>query len=88
MSVRTLHAALERSGDSFAAMVRRRRLSACRAALLAQPTRQVTDVAFAWGFNSLPSFYRGFRAAFGTSPGDLRQTVRATPSGPSARNET
>jgi AraC-like DNA-binding protein len=81
ISVRALHAALERSGDSFAAMVRRRRLSACRAALLAQPTRQVTDIAFAWGFNSLPSFYRGFRAAFGISPGDLRQTARATTPG-------
>lgn len=89
VSVRTLHAALERSGDSFAALVRQRRLSACRAALLAQPARPVTDIAFAWGFNSLPSFYRGFRTAFGASPRELRQTARAADRSPSAaRNET
>jgi AraC family transcriptional activator of tynA and feaB len=83
LSVRGLHAALERSGDSFAALVRQRRLAACRSALLAQPARPVTDIAFAWGFNSLPSFYRGFRAEFGASPGDLRQAAQAAAPGPS-----
>jgi AraC-like DNA-binding protein len=36
----------------------------------------VTDIAFAWGFGSLPSFYRAFRAEFGLSPSDLRQARR------------
>ena len=34
--------------------------------------RSVTAVAFAWGFNSLPTFYRTFRQAFGVTPGALR----------------
>jgi AraC-like DNA-binding protein len=42
--------------------------------LLGDPARQVTDIAFAWGFGSLSSFYRGFQSEFGMSPGDLRRT--------------
>jgi AraC-like DNA-binding protein len=34
--------------------------------------RSVTDVAFAWGFNSLATFYRTFHEAFGMTPGALR----------------
>jgi transcriptional regulator GlxA family with amidase domain len=54
--------------------VRRRRLEQCRAALLADPTRPVIDVAFAWGFGSMPSFYQG---AFGLSPGEAREQALA-----------
>jgi AraC-like DNA-binding protein len=77
ISVRTLHLLFEPSGSSFARYVLRRRLDECRAALLASPTRPVTDIAFAWGFNNLSSFYRAFQAAFATSPGDLREASRA-----------
>lgn len=87
LSVRVLREALEPSGTSFAALVRRRRLEECRASLLADPTRAVTDVAFAWGFNSLASFYRGFQAAFGLSPGDLREAAATGRLGPPAENE-
>jgi AraC-like DNA-binding protein len=34
--------------------------------------RSVTDIAFAWGFNSLVTFYRAFQQAFGAAPGELR----------------
>lgn len=86
LSERTLHSLFERQGVSFAAHVRRRRLEECRIALIARPSRPVIDVAFAWGFGSLPSFYRAFRAEFGMSPGDLRQAACAR--GQFARAET
>jgi transcriptional regulator GlxA family with amidase domain len=59
--------------------VRRRRLEECRAALIADPTRAVIDVAFAWGFGSMPSFYRAFQGAFGLSPGEAREQALAGP---------
>jgi AraC-like DNA-binding protein len=34
--------------------------------------RSVTDIALAWGFNSLATFYRTFREAFGATPNELR----------------
>jgi transcriptional regulator GlxA family with amidase domain len=57
--------------------VRQTRLKECRAALIADPTRSVTDIAFAWGFGSMPSFYRAFQGAFGLSPGDARELALA-----------
>ena len=75
IAVRTLHALFEPAGTTFARHVQRRRLEECRAALLAYPTRPVTDIAYAWGFTSLSSFYRAFQAAFGAAPNDLRMAA-------------
>ena len=72
ISVRALHLLFESTDTSFARTVLRRRLEECRSALLANPVRPVTDIAFAWGFNNLSTFYRAFQAAFGLTPGDLR----------------
>ena len=74
VSVRQLHLLFEPTGKSFAEHVQSRRLEECRAAL-ASPVnrdRSVTDIAYAWGFNSLASFYRAFRKRFGASPGEVR----------------
>jgi AraC-like DNA-binding protein len=73
MSVRQLHQLFEPSGKSFAQYVLNSRLEECRAALI-NPTsdRSVADIAFAWGFNSLATFHRNFRRAFGATPGALR----------------
>lgn len=76
ISERTLYLLFERSGSSFAAYVRQRRLEECRAALRAEPLRPVTDIALAWGFGGMSSFYRGFQSAFGVSPSDLREAAR------------
>jgi len=76
IAVRTLHLLFEPTGNSFARYVLRRRLEECRTALLANPNRPVTDIAFAWGFNNLSTFYRAFQATFGLTPGDLRATSR------------
>ena len=79
ISVRTLHLAFEPTGVSFARHVLHRRLEECRAALLADRTRPVIDIAFAWGFSGLSSFYRAFQTAFDLSPGELRATLGGEP---------
>jgi transcriptional regulator GlxA family with amidase domain len=73
-----LHRLFEPSGTSFAQYVTGRRLEECRAAIM-NPIRDraVTDIAFAWGFNSFGTFHRNFRQAFGAAPSELRQS--ATP---------
>jgi AraC-like DNA-binding protein len=74
ISVRQLHLYFEPSGESFGQYVRRRRLQECRAAL-ENPVfgdRSIAEVAFAWGFSSLPTFYRVFNDAYKEAPGDLR----------------
>jgi AraC-like DNA-binding protein len=82
MSVRQLHLLFEPSGTSFAQHVLQRRLEECRAALL-NPVggRSVAEIAFAWGFNSLATFHRNFREAFGITPGEVRGAAASRPSG-------
>ncbi len=75
ISVRQLHLLFEPTGTSFAEHVLGRRLEECRA-ILGNPSsraRSVTDIAYAWGFNSVASFYRAFRQRFGVSPGVVRR---------------
>jgi AraC-like DNA-binding protein len=74
MSVRQLHRLFEPSGTTFAQYVTRCRLEECRAAIM-NPIRDraVTDIAFAWGFNSFATFHRNFRQAFDVAPSELRQ---------------
>jgi AraC-like DNA-binding protein len=74
VSVRQLHLLFEPTGMSFAQHVQATRLEKCREAL-ASPLgrdRSVIDIAYAWGFNDLSSFYRAFRRRFGASPGHVR----------------
>jgi AraC-like DNA-binding protein len=79
ISVRQLHVLFEPTGTSFARYVLRRRLEECRTSLTgpAGPNRSVTDIALGWGFNSLGTFYRTFRQAFGMPPSAMRGTVHS-----------
>jgi AraC-like DNA-binding protein len=72
ISVRALHLLFESSSTSFSRYVLDRRLRACHAALVGDPHRAVTDIAFGWGFGSLSGFYRAFHSAFGVPPSDVR----------------
>ena len=72
ISVRQLHALFEPSGQSFSQRLREERVARATQALQADPTRTVAEIAFGCGFDSLPTFYRAFRAAAGMAPGDLR----------------
>jgi AraC-like DNA-binding protein len=70
MSPRWLHALLEEGGISFGAWVSRRRLEECER-LLTNPAYDclsIADIAFRWGFNSLSTFNRRFRAQYGMTP--------------------
>ena len=75
ISVRQLHLLFEPTGTSFSEYVLGRRLEECRAILESSSSRarSVTDIAYAWGFNSLASFYRAFGRRFGVSPGMVRR---------------
>jgi len=76
ISPRTLHTVVSAGGETFAAMVRRRRLE--RAAVLlaeAGPALTVTDIAASVGFDGPSSFSRAFRRQFGRPPTDLRRAA-------------
>jgi AraC-like DNA-binding protein len=77
ISVRHLHVLFEPTGQSFSQNVTAVRLAeACRC-LREYPTRPVADIAFSCGFDSLATFHRSFRAAYGMTPGDFRRSVQA-----------
>jgi AraC-like DNA-binding protein len=79
MSVRKLHMLFVPGGSSFGECLLRRRLEEARR-LLEHPAafgRPVADIALAVGFNDLSTFYRAFRAAWGTTPGEVREETRA-----------
>ena len=69
VSPRILHAAVGAGGDTFAALVRRRRLERA-AALLAEARNPatVTEIAASVGFDGPASFSRAFRREFGLPP--------------------
>ncbi len=71
ISVRQLHLLFEPGGTTFAQYVMKRRLEECRTALQTGE-RSVVDIAFAWGFNSLATFYRRFQEAYGMTPCEMR----------------
>jgi len=72
ISVRQLHLLFEPTGTTYARYVLARRLEHARLLLSQTPRRPVADIAFACGFDSLSTFYRSFRVAFGMSPADFR----------------
>jgi AraC-like DNA-binding protein len=79
ISVRQLHGLFVPTGISVARYVQQRRLEECRAALR-EPrwrNRSITDIAFAWGFNSLATFYRAFRQAYGMTPSEWRAAAES-----------
>ena len=74
MSPRYLRAIFAASNETASAYILRRRLEEC-ARELADPARgraSITEIAFAWGFNSAPHFTRSFRERYGMSPRQYR----------------
>ena len=74
MSVRSLHLLFEHRGASFGQWVKRRRIEEIKS-LLANPSaanRSIAEIAFAWGFDDLSTFYRAFQSIYGVKPGDVR----------------
>ena len=75
ISVRQLQLLFEPTGTSYARYVLSRRLERARL-LLAQPgSRSVAEIASACGFESLATFHRNFRTAYGMPPSDFRRSA-------------
>lgn len=72
ISVRQLHILFEPTGESFSRTLIAMRLAEARRLLQSAPALAVTDIAHACGFDSLATFYRVFRTAYGVTPGDIR----------------
>ncbi|EKS36340.1 helix-turn-helix transcriptional regulator [Afipia broomeae] len=72
ISLRQVHVLFEPTGLSFARTLTAMRLKEARRLLGLTPARQVADIAYACGFDSIATFYRVFRSAYGMTPGDVR----------------
>jgi AraC-like DNA-binding protein len=75
LSDRYLRMLFSPEGESLAAYIQRRRLeeSARQLRDASSDAQTISDVAFAWGFNSLGSFDRALRAQFAMTPGQYRR---------------
>lgn len=84
ISARYLHRLFQDEGTTVGRWIQRRRLEECRRDLMVRARRGQTIAAVAnrWGFMSATHFSRVFRAAYGMSPSEWRDTVgRGTPTG-------
>jgi AraC family transcriptional regulator, positive regulator of tynA and feaB len=84
ISDRYLRMLFAQDGESVADYVARRRLEEC-ARRLADPRWRhctVSEVAIAWGFNSLGSFDRAFKQRFQCTPQAFRAASLAAAAGP------
>jgi AraC family transcriptional regulator, positive regulator of tynA and feaB len=70
-----LHKIFSVESETVSRYIVRRRLQECARALKdkSQSRRSITDIAFAFGFNSLPHFCRVFKELYGTSPREFRR---------------
>lgn len=78
ISVRKLHRTFADKGASVKSYIWQQRLEQCRKALLApsMANRNISEIAFAWGFNDAAHFSRRYKAAFGESPMQTRQALQ------------
>ncbi|MFF0449965.1 helix-turn-helix domain-containing protein [Streptomyces sp. NPDC004609] len=76
ISLRYLHKLFREQGLTVGRWIQRRRLEECRRELLRRggSQRTIAAVAGRWGFVSAPHFSRVFRAAYGMSPREWRET--------------
>ncbi|MDX2523304.1 helix-turn-helix domain-containing protein [Streptomyces europaeiscabiei] len=88
ISVRYLHKLFQDEGTTVGRWIQRRRLEECRRDLVlgVRNRRTIASVAGRWGFLSATHFSRVFRAAYGMSPSEWRDTAgRETAGGRVAR---
>jgi len=75
-SSRYVQKLFEEADLSFGQYVRQRRLAQCRKDLAsaAYQNLSILDICFRWGFNDAAHFSRSFRAEFGVTPREYRQS--------------
>lgn len=78
ISPRYLHALFKKENATIASYIRDLRLQKCARDLKDPLLRQqsITEIAYAWGFNSHTNFTRLFRERFGMAPRDYRHSNR------------
>jgi AraC-like DNA-binding protein len=72
ISVRHLNMLFETTDMSFSQVLTKRRIAESCRLLLQNRELPISQVAFASGFDSVPTFYRAFHAAHTMSPGEFR----------------
>ena len=88
-SKRYLHRVFEDADCSLDRYIWQARLDRCRAALGSPEAKRksISEIAFAWGFNSSAHFCRMFKSQFGLTPSDYRcRAVDAPGSEPAAHS--
>ncbi|MEU6428662.1 helix-turn-helix domain-containing protein [Microbispora sp. NPDC046973] len=80
VSVRHLYKIFQKQGVTVAAWIRRCRLERCHRDLAdpRQRARPIQAIAARWGFTDAATFSRAFRAAYGMSPRDHRNSAAGT----------
>ena len=76
LSSRYLRMIFATTNEPASAYILRRRLEECARQIGDARWRghSITEIAFAWGFNSAPHFTRSFRDRYGVSPRHYRRT--------------
>ena len=74
ISLRYLHKLFEGEGATVGRWIQRRRLERCRRDLERANASTIAAIAHQWGFTSAAHFSRVFRAAYGMSPREWRET--------------
>lgn len=77
ISTRQLHLDFEATGTTFSRKLQSLRLDLAKRLLVLAPDRAVTEIAFACGFESLSTFYRAFRRAYGMTASEFRERAVA-----------
>lgn len=78
LSPRQLHRCFEGSGATVSGELRRLRVERASELITADPRSSVTEVAMSCGFDSLATFYRAFRACFGMTASEWRDSGPGT----------
>jgi len=79
-STRKLHRTFAENGSSVQSYIWQQRLDQCRREILspALANRNVSEIAFKWGFNDAAHFSRRYKARFGESPVQTRKQMKDT----------
>ena len=77
LSTSTLHRAFAGESVSITDWIWSQRLEGVRAELCdpGMRTRSISELAFSWGFNDAAHFSRAFKARYGCTPRELRESV-------------
>ena len=81
ISVRHLHRLLQRKNVTVSGLILQRRLERCRVEMTHPSSlrRNITEIAYGWGFSDSAHFSRRFREQYGVSPREFRQQAHGLP---------